>query len=458
MKTQLTDLDELVQASINADSKALIREAVLSYRAGAYRAAIASTWVATCVDIIEKIRALADTGDEVAQAEAKKINEVGPTDKNAMLRVEGSLLDLAFERFEFISATELRHFKRIREDRNACVHPTFQSDGLYADFSAELTRSHIVNCCRYLLSQQPTVGKAALERIILQVEESSFPAEENAAYNWLSSDRVLGRAKPALKKSVAICLIKQFFTGRTHDVGQRLSVAMVAFKRFDAEIFNDVVAAKLNDVFERCDESVRLNAFQLVAAMPEIWNRLDQGNKTLLIGSIAARTAAEMVDLCVVEAALQVDELYTGVLAYVDAAAGEVKEHIASHAPSALTADYAIDRFLFSGSFNSAYANAMELLLPHAKFLTHEQVKSTLEGVVNNPSGHSINQVLHAGGMQVVLFNFFETTASNQGNVREDWQSFWRQLSDNSKSYFSELGQALNDAGIVDWQPEEEDG
>ncbi len=55
---RLTDLDELVLTVRDKVSLSYILEAVNTYRAGAYRAAIVSTWIAVSYDIIAKIREL----------------------------------------------------------------------------------------------------------------------------------------------------------------------------------------------------------------------------------------------------------------------------------------------------------------------------------------------------------------------------------------------------------------
>ncbi|HIE77723.1 MAG TPA: hypothetical protein EYP92_02700 [Candidatus Thioglobus sp.] len=45
MTNQLSDLDELLQKVRNRNSKEYLKEAITSYRAGAYRAAVTSTWM-----------------------------------------------------------------------------------------------------------------------------------------------------------------------------------------------------------------------------------------------------------------------------------------------------------------------------------------------------------------------------------------------------------------------------
>src|ERR1700736_4227553 len=67
MDRGLTDLDALLLAVRDPQTKAYLTEAVLAYRVGAYRLAIVGTWTAVAYDIIAKIRELASSEDD-AQA------------------------------------------------------------------------------------------------------------------------------------------------------------------------------------------------------------------------------------------------------------------------------------------------------------------------------------------------------------------------------------------------------
>jgi hypothetical protein len=63
LSARLTDLDELAQATRDPVSRAYVQEAIDAYRAGAYRTTIVAVWIAVIVDIIDKLRELALSGD-----------------------------------------------------------------------------------------------------------------------------------------------------------------------------------------------------------------------------------------------------------------------------------------------------------------------------------------------------------------------------------------------------------
>lgn len=96
MSIGLTDIDTLLLAVRNKESKRLITEAVTAYRGGAFRAAIISTWIAVAYDIIAKARELAAQG---AAAAAKFTSELDKAISHSAIpslqRIESNLLDTA---------------------------------------------------------------------------------------------------------------------------------------------------------------------------------------------------------------------------------------------------------------------------------------------------------------------------------------------------------------------------
>ena len=76
MSSPLTDLDELILRCRDDRAKAYVREAVASYRAGAFRSAIVATWIAVCFDFIEKLQELALAGDKEAESQVNELEKI----------------------------------------------------------------------------------------------------------------------------------------------------------------------------------------------------------------------------------------------------------------------------------------------------------------------------------------------------------------------------------------------
>jgi hypothetical protein len=124
----LTDIDQLLLKVWTPSARPYVDEAVACYRISATRAAIIAIWIAVCVDITEKILWLATSGDAEAQIIATKLANIIATNNTPqklaqMLEFERGLIELAENKFEFVTHNEARQLERLKEDRGACAHP-----------------------------------------------------------------------------------------------------------------------------------------------------------------------------------------------------------------------------------------------------------------------------------------------------------------------------------------------
>ncbi|ENV52103.1 hypothetical protein L292_1654 [Acinetobacter junii CIP 107470 = MTCC 11364] len=75
MASVLSDLDELVLKCRDQKAKSYIREAVACYKAGAFRSAIVSTWIAVSFDILDKLKELSLAGDKEAERQIESFDK-----------------------------------------------------------------------------------------------------------------------------------------------------------------------------------------------------------------------------------------------------------------------------------------------------------------------------------------------------------------------------------------------
>jgi len=68
MSDSLVDIETLMLRCRADRAREYVQEAILCYRAGAYRSAIVNSWIAVVFDLIDKVRELALTGDAAAVA------------------------------------------------------------------------------------------------------------------------------------------------------------------------------------------------------------------------------------------------------------------------------------------------------------------------------------------------------------------------------------------------------
>lgn len=218
MVERLSDIEALSLQCHSEQSKAYIAESIQCYRAGAYRAAIVSTWIATVFDLIDKIRELSLSGDGSAKELEKKyekyINQAGEGNleviKNA-LDFERNILEACYEKLSFFDSQQLIDLKRLREDRNRCAHPSFQQVGVPYEPSAEQARLHIRNAIIHVLRSPPVQGKAALAELKTMVSSQYFPTEANKAVQQLRSSS-FQNANEALVRSFIDQLIFGFLS------------------------------------------------------------------------------------------------------------------------------------------------------------------------------------------------------------------------------------------------------
>jgi hypothetical protein len=154
----LADLEELVLSVRDRNSREYIGEAVVDYQSRCYRSAISAAWVAITYDIISKIRELSVQGDAQARNFIERVDRAialrvaDPVESKKQLQaIEGELLVIAHDTFEFLTDHDLRDMTRLRDDRHLCAHPAFAGEDYLFQPSPELVRTHLVHAIVDLL-------------------------------------------------------------------------------------------------------------------------------------------------------------------------------------------------------------------------------------------------------------------------------------------------------------------
>lgn len=204
----IVGFEELVLRCREEASKAHIREAIRCYEGSAYRAAIVTTYMAVCFDLISKLKALAASGDgKAVTLQASLINLQEQLDNgntqaiSGILAFERNLLENFRDDFEFFGTNEYSDLVRLRDDRNRCAQPTFLKSEVPYEPVAELARLHIRNALAIVLIQEPRQGKAALEEIRAIINSKYFPDRKQDAVARLDAAGV-GIARDVLVRAI----------------------------------------------------------------------------------------------------------------------------------------------------------------------------------------------------------------------------------------------------------------
>ena len=181
----IRDLESLAAEAWQDDARSFVDEAIRCHRAGAQRAAVVTTWTAVCVDVLGKLRHLAEDGTAEALAVLDLLeHEDAKQQARAFQQFESSLVKTALE-LDLIDQSGATTLTRLKEDRHRCAHPSLSSSGYFRP-SPEQVRAHIVDALEALMSAGPIQGHKALDRFQQFVTDynSSFEPEFLRANYW----------------------------------------------------------------------------------------------------------------------------------------------------------------------------------------------------------------------------------------------------------------------------------
>ncbi len=449
MKLHLSDLDELCENVRNSQARKYLEEAIASYRSGAYRAALITTWISVCVDVIEKIRELSLSGDASAQAIESKLDGIRGNDINGMLDFERKLLDFACDQLQLISLIEKTHLERLREDRNICAHPTFSSDGSQFNPSPELVRAYVVQVANYLLVQAPVQGKVVIAKTFELIQETSFPENDEEAFSVLSSNHHLGRARESSIRNLTIILLKRIFQDDTvmlFDLFDRISSALGAISRISPETYSAVLDEKLSRMLGEANDTKLRRIIPFLERRNEAWEKLDTSVSARFPGLMRSMSVADIIKYRLVSLATQIPEFGQVFLTHVATLEDNEVEDIVKSVSSPILKQYAISFFCNSGKFDIAKRRG-KMLVPYGEYFDDADLEVVFKGILENRSGR-YNQILSATGMGSILVGLYTATKKRVMKHKELWLVFWEQIQEEGHAY-PDLQSVLVEDGLI---------
>jgi hypothetical protein len=194
------DLEDRVARVHNPEVRPLVQEAFRSYSVGSYRACIVLVWTAVVTDLLHKIAVLHEDGEPDPRKILGRLDEVrgrrGPEEFKKMQAIEGETLEAARE-VELIDDADRDLLHRLKEDRNACAHPSLRPAGELFAPSAEYARAHLVTALDAVLEQPASQGQKAVDRYRDFVSAPVFGAEAGyLRYTYFE------RVRPRVRKRI----------------------------------------------------------------------------------------------------------------------------------------------------------------------------------------------------------------------------------------------------------------
>lgn len=276
MASPLEDLDELTLRCRDVRAREYIKEAVTSYRAGAFRASIVSTWIAVCFDLMEKFRELSLAGDKEAEIQVQELEILRRSgDVTRALKFERQILQVAKDKFELISPLEFVDLERLQQDRNRCAHPSLTADEKAYSPSAELARLHLHSAVTHLLQYPPVQGKYALDLLQAEVNSEYFPTTAKGAKLALTSSP-LGRPRESLVRNFVVTILKRALNDEIdYKAKSRLLATLEAIEEMHREYYFRTMTATASKIFRAVIDENLEKALQLILALKSTWNFLD---------------------------------------------------------------------------------------------------------------------------------------------------------------------------------------
>lgn len=382
----LADLDELVLRCHSTRARVYIGEAVRSYKGGAYRAAIASTWIAVVFDIIDKLRQLEESGHRDAQRELESVRRFRQQDDfGNLLKFERGVLELAAQTFELLDTRELSDLVRLREDRNRCAHPTLTKDESPYSPSPELARVHMRNAVEHLLQHPPVQGRAALDSIRHTIESDFFPTSDDLVEKRLRGT-ALGNPRQSLVRNIYVVGLKECLLGDCDgDAFEREAAALRGVHRLHPAVAEHT----LTEVLDRLVRSVSDDRFgrvlRLLARLPAALEALSESERVRLAAFVGALSKAE--DAASIAMAIEATVEVPGAAARVASLSASELGNVVSAASSPLSPalrQRAVTLYLGAGSFDEANHVARQCLIPSLASYSDGELRKVVEAAAVN--------------------------------------------------------------------------
>ncbi|MCK9477197.1 MAG: hypothetical protein M0R46_14835 [Candidatus Muirbacterium halophilum] len=435
MKDLIFDFDELLLKTRLEDSRKFLKESIDAYRAGAYRSSIISLWIAVCVDIVEKIKELKNTGDKKAHQVYDEIKKIEPTDLKAMQEKEREIVDIA-EDFGFISHIEKTEFVRLKEDRNYCAHPFFSEDGMQFNPSNLLVKSYIVNCSNFLLVKRPIHGKAILEKICNELDSPYLKSDIMIIKSIIDTDEYLCSMNESAKRNLIKIYLKRLFDLEKSDLSEnsiKYCIILAVINEHNSELFKKIFFDYIDGL---TFEGLKIFYFiRLINIIPGVISILPSKHLTIINSfvdthSLYDEEKRQVIKLLLIEIlklSEKINKIKEIMIKKLDTLNDDVILQIVEFEPKEWVKAKMIQLFISSSSFNCAYFRG-NLLLKYKKVLKYEDLKFILEGIFSEQKDNYYNQVLGSSNIEEILIELFEATMDNDIENLKLWEEFINKL------------------------------
>jgi hypothetical protein len=381
MSDSLVDIETLALRCRAERAREYIGEAILCYRAGAYRSAIVNTWIAVVFDLVDKVRELALAGDAAAAAintqyetYITQINSGNDQGVRNALEFERAILNTCRDRLQFFDHQQMRDLERLREDRHQCAHPSFQKPGEPHRPSAEHARLHLRIAIEHVLSQPPVQGRSAIAELVTIVASEYYPLDRAQAATVLRGTALAG-ATEALIRGFVDALVFGFADPANPLHGKvQVGAALVALLDLHRGYAEPRISRQLSKLVRDVDDAVLPSVALLTAKSREVLWLVDQPARIRLAEFVRTGPEADVVRS--IEGLAQHTEIEpVAKTRMLSLDTERLSEAIAIHGVRGLAKEPALSQLSEVGNWNRANKVFARLVMPLFDLLTRADVE-----------------------------------------------------------------------------------
>jgi hypothetical protein len=372
-----------------------------------------------CADIISKLRELATGGDASALAEVKNLEAwIQAKDLKNLQQFENGLVELARDKFEMFLPHEATDLLRLRDDRHLCAHPAFVSDDALFSPTPELTRVHITHAIFHLLSRPPVQGKQLITRYDHDLLGGSFPQKPDEIEVVLRQN-YLARAKAGSVVSMIKALAKALVgteAAKYKGKEDQIVFSLAAVGRIAPGPFEEHLPLVVERLGRELDDGKVLVLCRYIEPEPRVWVWLGEAGQARILAKI---DNVPVKELGPATKARHVPVVGERLLARLKKEDPKMLEIAITKAPCRAFAAEALELYSSSGSFATAEEYGADLLLPHAKYFTAEDIQRLNMGIRENKH----DQILRASQTATILTQVFDQTRSLLPAAAAHWSA-----------------------------------
>jgi hypothetical protein len=434
------NLEERIAACWSPEVRPLIAEAYRCYATGSPRAAVVLTWTAVCVDVIEKLRQLADDGESQAKSVVEKVEKAqGKVDAGAiktMQEVETNLLLDTALAVELIDAVQYRKLDQLRLDRNLCAHPSMSPLGDVFAPSLDDARTHLAVALDSLLAHAPSQGRRVVDRICALLTDSTFIGQDFIAQTYFD------RVRPTVRRRLVNLVVKHALLEleveslNSKELADRAALCVNAFAGRD----RDLVRSELGHLIQALSTKpadVQLRAVGRLGHLDLFWETTDdvlRGQVNGVIARIDLSASSLTPEHLSLLSLVAVDDV-RALLPALDATFRQLtllpKAAVIGRRPGRYFVPELASMLQGARSYRSAEAVSQDAVLTCAAFLTAADLTALLDAWIDN------DQCREAAKMPEHALALYHATVHLPG-AQEAWRNFTsraKELSSDSEYY-----------------------